>query len=74
MTTGKIQTNLNDSTIVINIIEQTAYTTEMHSPIICGITITLVSEQTTEPSKGHEVVSSRFRIVEYFLPQIELPN
>jgi hypothetical protein len=48
------------STIVINTIEQTAYTVELHSSLICGIRTTLVSQQSTELSKGHEVVSSRF--------------
>ena len=35
-------------TILINTIEQTASTTELHSPVICDIAATLVSEQSTE--------------------------
>ena len=61
-----------DSTIVINTTEQTASTTELHSPVISGIAVTLVSEQSTELSKGPKVVSSRFRTVEYCLPKPEL--
>jgi hypothetical protein len=59
-------------TTVINTIEQTSSTTKLHSPVICDIKVTLVSEQSTELSKGHEVVSSRFRTVEYCLPKTEL--
>jgi len=51
---------------------QTASTNEPHSHVIRGITVTLVSEQSTDLSKGHEVVSSSFRIVEYCLPKTEL--
>ena len=69
MPTGEVKTNLIDSTTVINTIKQTASTTELHSLVIRGITITLVSEQSTELSKGPEVVSSRFRTVEYCLPK-----
>ena len=37
------------------------------------MTTTLVSEQSTKLSKGHEVVSSRFQIAEYCLiPKTEL--
>ena len=50
-----------DSFIVINTTEQIASTTELHSPVIRGITVTLVSEQFIELSKGPEVVSSRFQ-------------
>jgi hypothetical protein len=46
----------------------------MHSPIICAITVTLVSEQSTELSKGLEAVFSQFRAVEYRLPKTELPE
>ena len=72
MPTGDVYTNLIDSTCVINTTKQTASTTELHSPVICGITVTLVSEQSTELSKGPEVVSSRFRTVEFCLPKKEL--
>ena len=48
-------------TTIINTIEQTASTVVMHSPVIRGITVILVSEQSTESSKGSEVVASRFR-------------
>ena len=34
--------------------------------------MTLVSDQSTESSKGHEVVSSRFRTLECCLPKPEL--
>ena len=61
-----------DSTNVINTTEQTASTIELHSPVICGITTTLVSEQSTKLYKGLEVVSSCFRTVEYRLPKTEL--
>ena len=44
----------------------------MYSHVICAITITLVSEQSTELSKGLEEESSRFRTVEYCLPKSEL--
>ena len=67
-------TNLIDSTTVINTIEQTASTIEPHSHVIRGMTVTLVSEQSIELPKGHEIVSSRFRTVEYYLPQTKLPN
>ena len=59
-------------TIVTNTTEQTASTVELHSPVICAITVTLASEQSTELSKGPEVVSSRFQTVEYCLPKTEL--
>ena len=52
-------------------IEQTASTVELHLPVIFAITVTLASEQSTEFSKGPEVVSSRFQIVEYCLPKTE---
>ena len=42
------------------------------SLLICGITVTLASEQSTELSKGPDVVSSRFRTVEYCLRKTEL--
>ena len=72
MPTGEVETNLIDSTTVINTTEQIASTTELHSPVIRGITITLVSEQYTELSTGPEVVSSRFRTMKYYLPKPEL--
>ena len=56
----------------MNTIEQTASTTELYSPVICRITITFVSEQSTELSKGCEVVSARFQTVEYCLPKNKL--
>jgi hypothetical protein len=59
-------------TIVINSIEQTASTTELHSPVIRGIIVTLVSEQSTKLSKGHEALASRFLTLEYCLPKTEL--
>ena len=54
---------LSSPTNVVNTIEQTASTFELHSSVIRGIIVTLVSEQSTELSKGPEVVSSRFRNV-----------
>ena len=56
----------------MNITEQTAFTTELHSPVIRSITHTMVSEPSTEMSNGLEVVSSRFRTMEYCLPKNEL--
>ena len=47
--------------------KQTASTIELHSLVIRGITVTLVLEKSTEISKGREVVSSHFQIVEYYL-------
>ena len=44
----------------------------MHLHVTYGITVTMVSEQTTELSKRPEVVSSRFRTMEYCLPKTEL--
>jgi hypothetical protein len=40
--------------------------------VICGISVTLVSELSTELSKRPEDVSSRFQNVEYCLPKTEL--
>jgi len=51
-----------DSITLISNAEQTASAIELHSPAIRGIPFTLVSEQSTEFSKGHEVVSSRFQM------------
>ena len=61
-----------DSIIVINTFKHTASIIELHSPVIYGISSTLVSEQTTELSPGPEVVSSRFQTMEYCLPKTEL--
>ena len=61
-----------DSIKVIITIEETASTTGLHSIVIRGITITLVTEQSTESSKRLKGVSSRFRTVEYWLPKTEL--
>ena len=36
------------------------------------MTTTLLSEQSTESPKEHEVVSSRFQTIEYCLPKTEL--
>ena len=58
------------NTVLLN--KRTASTTELHSPVICGITFTLVSEVSAELSKGPRVVSSRFRTGEYCLPKTEL--
>jgi hypothetical protein len=74
MPTGEVSTILIDSTIVINTTEQTASTTELRSRVICGIIVTLVPKQSTELAKGLEVVSSRFRTLEYCLPKTELPK
>ena len=60
------------STIVTNTTKQTASTDELHSSVICGITITLVSDKSTELSKGRKVVSSRFQTVEYCLPKTKI--
>ena len=42
--------------IVIDTTAQFASTVELHSRVICGITVTLVSEQSTELSKGLDVI------------------
>ena len=74
MPTGEVYIILVYSTIVINTTEKIASTTELRSPVIRDITVTLVSEQSTELSKGPKVVSSRFQIVEYCLTNTELPQ
>jgi len=58
---------LIDSSIVINTTGKTATTTELHSPLIRGIIVSLVSEHSTEMAIGLEVLSSRFRTLEYCL-------
>ena len=69
MPTGEVYINMKDSATLINTTQQTTPTTKMHSLVICGIPTALVSERSTELSKGAEVVSSRFQAVKYCLIQ-----
>ena len=63
---------IDTNTIVINTTEQTTSTIELHSPLICGIKTTLVSDQYTELSKGPEFISSHFQTAEYCRPKVEV--
>ncbi len=54
---------------LINTTDQTASTIELQH--LLSVTVTLASEQSIELSKGHEVVSYRFRTLEYCLPKTE---